>query len=153
MAEQINIGGRLHSTATGNVVTGANEILDDNKNKKQNVINAETDARFSSLDVKTDNTNTSVTNINNRLSVVEELAEISVEGGEIGIATVLDFDNPTTEQKAKVTTVGAILDTISVKTISDDEMDEVLNGELPVYLTDVNGNAVLDNNGKPIEII
>ena len=39
----IEIGGRLHSTATGNVVTGANEVLDDTKNKKQSVINAEVD--------------------------------------------------------------------------------------------------------------
>ena len=39
----INIGGRLHSSATGNVVSGANEILDDTKGKKQDVINAEVD--------------------------------------------------------------------------------------------------------------
>lgn len=38
----INIGGRLHSTASGNVVAGANEILDDSKGKKQSVINQET---------------------------------------------------------------------------------------------------------------
>lgn len=46
MAENknIEIGGRLHSIATGNVVTGANEVLDDDKNKKQSDINAETDA-------------------------------------------------------------------------------------------------------------
>ena len=40
---KINVGGRLHSIATGNVLAGANEILDDDKNKKQNVINAEVD--------------------------------------------------------------------------------------------------------------
>lgn len=40
---QIDIGGRLHSMATGNVVAGANEILDDEKEKKQSEINAETD--------------------------------------------------------------------------------------------------------------
>lgn len=38
----INIGGRLHSTASGNVVAGANEILDDSNGKKQSVINQET---------------------------------------------------------------------------------------------------------------
>lgn len=43
----INIGGRLHSTATGNVVAGANEILDDIKGKKQSVINQETDEALS----------------------------------------------------------------------------------------------------------
>lgn len=35
----INIGGRLHSAATGNTVTGANEIMDDNLGKKQDVVN------------------------------------------------------------------------------------------------------------------
>lgn len=44
MAENINIAGRLHSTATGNVVAGANEIYDDTKGKKQSVVNQETDA-------------------------------------------------------------------------------------------------------------
>lgn len=42
MTENINIGGRLHSTATGNVVAGANEILDDTTGKKQSDINTET---------------------------------------------------------------------------------------------------------------
>lgn len=44
MARDINIGGRLHSVATGNVVAGANEVLDDEKGKKQSEINAEIDA-------------------------------------------------------------------------------------------------------------
>ena len=39
------------------------------------------------------------------------------------------------------------------KTITDKEMDDVLGEDVAVYLTDVNGNAVLDDNGKPIEII
>jgi len=34
MSKNINIGGRLHSTATGNIVTGADEIFDDKQNKK-----------------------------------------------------------------------------------------------------------------------
>ena len=42
MAKDINIGGRLHSIATGNVVAGTDEILDDNLGKKQTQINAET---------------------------------------------------------------------------------------------------------------
>lgn len=42
MAKDINIGGRLHSIATGNVVAGTDEILDDNIGKKQTQINTET---------------------------------------------------------------------------------------------------------------
>ena len=41
----IEVGGRLHSIATGNVLAGANEIIDDEKEgKKQSDINTETDA-------------------------------------------------------------------------------------------------------------
>lgn len=40
---KINVGGRLHSIATGNVLAGADEILDDNKGKKQSEINIDTD--------------------------------------------------------------------------------------------------------------
>lgn len=40
--KKIEIGGRLHSIATGNVLAGANEIFDDDKNKKQSEINTET---------------------------------------------------------------------------------------------------------------
>ena len=50
MSKQINIGGRIHSTEVGNVTTGANEVLDDTKGKKQNVINSETDAELLRLD-------------------------------------------------------------------------------------------------------
>lgn len=39
------------------------------------------------------------------------------------------------------------------KKITDGEMDEVLGGDVAVYLTDANGNAVLDSENKPIEII
>ena len=48
MAQDIVIGGRLHSAATGNTVAGANEILDDAKGKKQNVINQEVDNEIGS---------------------------------------------------------------------------------------------------------
>lgn len=42
MAEKvINIGGRLHDTSSNHTVTGANEVLDDDLQKKQSVINAE----------------------------------------------------------------------------------------------------------------
>ena len=42
MAKDINVGGRLHSIATGNVIAGADEIFDDNLGKKQTQINTET---------------------------------------------------------------------------------------------------------------
>ena len=56
--ENINIGGRLHSTATGNTVAGANEILDDSKGKKQSVINQETDAALAGKQATIDDLST-----------------------------------------------------------------------------------------------
>lgn len=50
MSKIIIIGGRIHSIEVGNVTTGANEVLDDTKGKKQNVINSETDAELLRLD-------------------------------------------------------------------------------------------------------
>lgn len=56
MTRVVNVPGRLHSVEQGNILTGANEIYDDTKLKKQNVINGETDAELLRLDqVKQDN--------------------------------------------------------------------------------------------------
>ena len=49
-------------------------------------------------------------NLNSRIETVEELAEISIDGGTIGLASPQDFEDPTPEQKAKVATVGSIID-------------------------------------------
>ena len=50
MGKRTNIGSRLHSVERGNVVAGANEILDDAKGKKQNVINNEVDGELIRLE-------------------------------------------------------------------------------------------------------
>jgi len=50
-----------------------------------------------------------VANIDSRLQQVEGLAELSVEGGQIGIASATDFTNRTAEGDLKIPTVGAIL--------------------------------------------
>lgn len=101
--KMINIPGRLHSVATDGQVVGAAEVFDDEKGKTQSQINSDIDESIAAKYAKVDD-------INERLQTVEQLAEISVEGGSIGIATASDFDDPTAEQKAKVPTVGALLD-------------------------------------------
>ena len=47
--------------------------------------------------------------LDSRLQQVEGLAELSVEGGQIGIASATDFTNRTAEGDLKIPTVGAIL--------------------------------------------
>lgn len=76
MAENINIGGRLHSTATGNVVAGANEIYDDTKGKKQSVVNAETDTALENRYTKSETYNK--TELNN-LITTPEVTYVNVE--------------------------------------------------------------------------
>lgn len=46
----IKIGGRLESVATGNIVAGADAILDDDKHKTQSEINSITDTRISTVE-------------------------------------------------------------------------------------------------------
>jgi hypothetical protein len=91
MAE-IKIGGRLHSEATGNVVAGANEILDDNLNKKQDVINDEVNQHL----------NAPGSGLEDRVSTLEdELSfhgEIEVENTPAGVVT----------GSGKVTTANAV---------------------------------------------
>ena len=50
MAKRIQVGGRIESKEVGGIVTGAAEILDDAKGKKQSVINEETDDELLRLD-------------------------------------------------------------------------------------------------------
>jgi len=68
--------------------------------------------------------------LDERLSTVEELAQISIDGGTIGIASPQDFDDPTTEQKAKVVTVGALMDGPGInKHMTEAEYDELTEEE------------------------
>lgn len=56
MAKRIKIPGRIESAEMGGVVTGAADILDDEKGKKQSVINEEVDTELGRLDTdKQDN--------------------------------------------------------------------------------------------------
>ena len=50
---KINIPGRLHSVETGNIVTGADEVLDDNMGLKQHVINQQVGESITQLESST----------------------------------------------------------------------------------------------------
>lgn len=82
---KINVGGRLHSIATGNVLAGADEIFDDTKGKKQSRINAETDLHFENLDSHATNTDTDIESLENRMHAVEEHEAIMIEGGNLEV--------------------------------------------------------------------
>lgn len=102
MAETIKIGGELESTATGNKVTDASAVKDKAKGNKSQ-------AEFNSDVVRHENEINGSNGLDSRLRTVEELAEISVGGGDIGIGTAADFESADPSDLAKVPTVGAIL--------------------------------------------
>lgn len=237
MADKINVGGRLHSIATGNILTGADEILDDYKSKKQSEINIDIDNALADRYTKSetynkDELNSLITTPNQNYVTIEahsgdteadvfnevtgasdtvyrvakwngtqydttRYAEYAFDGTAFIILDIKQYgvDNEPTlgsenfvksdgiyKEARKIvdtaTTPSSDLEIIDeqgnvlvmfkyghVKTknfdsstmagllISNNEMDEVLSGELPVYLTDANGVAVLGDDNKPIEII
>jgi hypothetical protein len=126
MTEKIqSIPARIKNIAKGGHVAGVEDIIDDVSGKTQKEINAATSEEIA--EIKGGSTDSIATlnqkiateqgraqdveqGLNSRLSTIEGLADISIDGGSIGIATSDDFVNPTSEQRAKVPTVGAILD-------------------------------------------
>ena len=76
--------------------------------------------------------------------------------GGMSIRFVQSSDNKYVQYRLMNTAWSTTVDDwqeIGSSVISDKKMDEVLGGEIAVYLTDANNTAVLDDNGKPIEII
>ena len=63
----------------------------------------------------TDEEKQKIVNLDGRLTTVEGLATLSIEGQEIAIASASDFDNPDATKRAKITTVGSVLDCMDVK--------------------------------------
>lgn len=117
--EIIGEGGSIDeriATAKSELIDGATEEGDTLKKLEDRLSDVEesvgeggsVDERIDAA--KSDIRNNTIAPIDDRLSTIEELAEISVEGGSIGIATKSDFDNPNQEQKAKIPTVNALLE-------------------------------------------
>jgi hypothetical protein len=95
-------------------VTRTQHIFDDNLEKPQSEVNQDRIEDVATLDGKIalekQRAEGVESGLNNRLGTVEQLAEISIGGGDAQIATGADFTNPDATKRAKVTTVGAIID-------------------------------------------
>lgn len=103
MEKKIDIGGELHSVATGHKVADASEIKDISKgNKSQTDFNNDVDRH----EVEIHGTG----GIESRLTDVEQLEQIALDGGEAQIAQGSDFTNPDAAKRAKIPTVGAVVD-------------------------------------------
>ena len=175
---KINIPARLKNVSVGGHVAGVEDIIDDEQNKTQKQINKDVKDKLNTIDgdvlVEKERAEAAESNLSSRLSDVEARDALNIDGEGRTFATGDDFNNPDSIKRAKVATVGSIIDSTDdeptagsdnlVKSgaiydvtlgalIRNDEMDEVLGGDVAVYLTDTDGNAVLDDEGKPIEII
>lgn len=87
----------------------------------------------------------------------EQLAPGSVSSDKLAPGLIQDLqeivDPEPTAGSVKPVQSGGVYNVTLGALIRNDEMDEVLEGGVAVYLTDANNNAVLDDDGKPIEII
>lgn len=149
----IPIPARLKNVAKGGHVAGADQIIDDALGKEQSVINKEVseaiEGNTQAVAAERQRAEAAEGVLDNRLSDVEELAEISIDGGEAKIATGEDFHNPTAEQRAKVTTVGAILDGADNEpTAGSDNL--VKSGGVNKELFNYKSNTALNNSGVEI---
>ena len=95
---KVKIPGELESAAVGGIVAAASAIYDEAKGKKQSELNTEYSDAVAEIE-----------DIDNRLTQVEELGQITIGAEDRTIANDSDFTNPTTAQRAKIPTVGAVL--------------------------------------------
>lgn len=103
MEKKIDIGGELHSVATDHKVADASEIKDISKgNKSQTAFNNDVDRHEVEIH--------GPGGIDSRLTDVEQIEQIVLNGGEAQIAQYSDFTNPDATKRVKIPTVGAILD-------------------------------------------
>ena len=103
MAKKLDIGGELHSVATDHKVADASEIKDISKgNKSQTAFNNDVDRHEVEIH--------GIGGIDSRLTDVEQLGQIALDGGKAQIAQGSDFTNPDATKRAKIPTVGAIVD-------------------------------------------
>lgn len=95
-------------------IGGTEDIIDDTLGKPQSEVNQDRIEDVATLDGKVSTEKQRAEGVegglNTRLQTVEQLAEISISGGEAQIATGADFTNPDAEKRAKIPTVGAIVD-------------------------------------------
>lgn len=88
----------------------------------------------------------------------EEVQLLIKAGGDGTIPLSPDFGDSELigiTQKKITEAVNALEDEIAASqtVITNDEMDEILGGDVAVYMTDSNGNLILDEDDKPIEIL
>lgn len=104
----IPIPARLKNVAQGGHVAGSEDI-DAGGNKNQKQVNDDVNLGIQIINDKIGTMSGNKT-INERLDDLEAMEEIVIDGGEAQIAQGSDFTNPDAAKRAKIPTVGAIVD-------------------------------------------
>jgi len=105
MARTINIPGRLHSVAMGNILVGAFEVYDDSKKKNQQLLNAEV-AQALAL------ARQDITNLQSESGLVQQLADALREAGETDLAEVI---LQTAQLNTRINNLNTALDNLSTQ--------------------------------------
>lgn len=141
MGKLINISGRLHSREAGetpSVVTGANEVYDDDKHLRQSEINANVDEAVTNLQTAVGTKQQMITKVNvdveNRGG--EPYATASVEGDEMNF----HFRGV----KGEKGETGNGISDITEKVSSDDGGDNIIT----IQMTDGSKKTVVIQNGR-----
>lgn len=87
-------------------VCSTEDIIDDEKGLTQDQINEQTENQYQGIHDEIHDTG----GINDRLDAIEAAESITYEGGSAQIAQGSDFTNPDNTKRAKIPTVGAIID-------------------------------------------
>ena len=96
MTRTLNIAGRLHTIADDGVLISSDEILDERKNKKQNVVNADVDSaladRYTKAEVYTKQEVNNLVSPNQNYVTVAEFTDLPISGATDTIYRVSSWD-------------------------------------------------------------
>lgn len=107
MTRILNIAGRLHTIADDGVLISSDELLDERKNKKQNVVNADVDSaladRYTKSEVYTKQEVNNLVSPNQNYVTVAEFTDLPISGATDTIYRVSSWDGSLSTPAVDVT--------------------------------------------------
>lgn len=107
MTRTLNIAGRLHTIADDGVLISSDELLDERKNKKQNVVNADVDSaladRYTKSEVYTKQEVNNLVSHNQNYVTVAEFTDLPISGATDTIYRVSSWDGSLSTPAVDVT--------------------------------------------------
>lgn len=126
MAKKINVPGRLHSVAIGNILSGAVEIYDDVTKKNQQVINKEVADAIKVAQYNIDD-------LQAESALVQQLANALQNAGEADLATVIletaQLNTQIANINRSITAINTQLGSKSLVVLSENEYETLVTNE------------------------